>query len=279
MRRRLAAIVGRFQRQFGDAFAHFDGEIAEVQFGPLHLLGEDSREDRIVGGVVAAQPVQCGLADAGRIQREDAARRPGVGQSTRVADGSAGGARKWIVATGVDHEQRHAHRPCLQFRNQIGLGERGAANACLCALGDGRHVAWDQVVDATDRYAMPGEEQRRRIAGLQARGEFGQFVDHRLTAEIGTDDDLEAECAQRVRDRGGVVGRFPELAVSGQVWIEVVADRKRDALLGHCRRCREGDACETQDAGHHRPPPDPDELNEMPHVVHGLMHHAPIRPS
>ena len=124
MRRRLAAAVGGFQREFGDAFAHLDGEIAKMQLRPLHLLGEHPGEHRIVRGIVAAEAIQRGLADAGGIQRKNPARRLGVGEAPGVADRSAGGARKRIVAAGIDHQQRDADRFRLQLRDQIGLGDR-----------------------------------------------------------------------------------------------------------------------------------------------------------
>ncbi len=66
-----------------------------------------------------------------------------------------------------------------------------------------------------------------------------QAVDHRLAAKVGADDDLEAERRRCSRNRGGVVGRLPELPVRGQIWVEIVADGQRDALLGRGRRGRE----------------------------------------
>ena len=248
MRSGVAARVGRFQRQLGDAFAHFDGEIAKVQIRSLQLFGEYPREDRIMGGVAAAEPIQRRLADAGGIQREDPARRLGIGEPPRVADRAAGGARERIVAAGIDHQQRDANRARLQFCDQIGLGQRSAAHARFGAFGHGRDIARDQVIDARNRYAVSGKEQRRGVARLQPRGELGELVDHRLAAKIGADDDLETERPQRSRDRGGVVGGLLELPVGGQIGIEVVADGKRDALLGDGRRGRQ--ACD----GHQQRP-------------------------
>ena len=157
VRRGLAARIGRFQRQFGDAFAHLDGEIAKVQVRPLQLFGEYSREHRIVGGVVAAEPIQRGLADAGGIQREDATRGLGIGQTARVADRAAGGTWERIVAAGIDHQERDANRARLQFRDQIGLGQRCTAHARFGAFGHGRDIARDQVIDATIATPCPAK--------------------------------------------------------------------------------------------------------------------------
>jgi hypothetical protein len=152
--------------------------------------------------------------------------------------GLAGCARERIVATGIDHQERDANRTRLQLRDQIGLGQRCAAHARLRALDDGRDIARDQVIDARNRHAVAGKKQCRGVARLQPCGELGELVDHRLAAEIRADDDLETERPQCSRDRGGVVGGLLELPVGGQIGIEVIADGKRDALLGDGRRGR-----------------------------------------
>ncbi len=221
---------------FADGTAGVLGHLHQILAGLQQLLGKRAREHRIRVVVAVRQPIERGLAGAGREHRKHALRQLRHRREPAAAGERTGaGTLERIVAAGVEHQDRGAHILVLQPLDDA-IGEhRGVADQLFLAFAGGGHVGGQQEILAGDLKAVACIEEERGIAGPDRLVERQQALAEGLPGLVFGHHHREAELFQGIAHGAGVVDGLLQL---WDVLVIVVADHQRDALFGLRGRCR-----------------------------------------
>jgi hypothetical protein len=210
---------------------------ADLGHRPLDLdaglgdVGDQCAGERAVGALLA---VERGLPRAGGECDQRAFAGFHLGQSSRHihAAGGPGGAdfrHERIVSAGIEEHQLDLGLVHGLLQRQVDID--GGAELDV-HLGFEVGIDRQQVVGAVDGDAVAGIEEHGDVGTLGLLAELEQLGCHRVAAEVGAFDDLEADIAQHPGHRLGVdrrVRKRRDAPVGG------VADHEGDALVGESR--------------------------------------------